>query len=312
MSDAKAFMAAHKLMAPNSGEDGKAPRINDINSLPSDIRHVFDEMEKRLQVVMDEVSGGSPGVFVKTSCRSAKNSSTGSRALVTRYRHYLAHDTSPERDTDNNKIIALLRAGTDMMKMNTAREVLTVFASSERVFNDFDIALRHTDRFIENFAVRQWIPLDVTLEFRSFVVGDKLCAVTQYSNLIYIPALHRHITAIQTRIQSFFDTQVRKQLSANNDGMSAYTRYIVDFGITPLINDDPTSGRILIIEVNPYLPTTDSGLFCWAKDKAILEGSRPFEFRIRTEPVRGALAGLLDDWKAVINDTTPTTHVSAT
>lgn len=46
-------------------------------------------------------------------------------------------------------------------------------------------------------------------------------------------------------------------------GMEAYSRYIVDFGITPLVNDDPHSGRILIIEVNPYLPTTDSGLFCW-------------------------------------------------
>lgn len=172
---------------------------------------------------------------------------------MARYRHYHSVDHTTERDTDNNKIIALLRAGTDMMMMTTARQVLHVFARSERVYNDFDIALKHTDRFVENFAVRQWythdrhasghpsvvrheergiylyvmwcgvdvgpldrIPLDVTLEFRSFVVNDQLCAVTQYSNLVYVPLLVRHYDAIITRIHEFFNHHVKTQLSATN------------------------------------------------------------------------------------------------
>jgi hypothetical protein len=54
------------------------------------------------------------------------------------------------------------------------------------------------------------------MEFRSFVVDDKLCAVSQYSNLIHIPQLVKHRLAIQARIQAFFDEHVRKQLSPSN------------------------------------------------------------------------------------------------
>lgn len=66
------------------------------------------------------------------------------------------------------------------------------------------------------YGVIDRIALDVTLEFRSFVVNDRLCAVTQYSNLIHAPWLVRHYNVIQDRILAFFDQHVKKQLSATN------------------------------------------------------------------------------------------------
>ena len=43
-----------------------------------------------------------------------------------------------------------------MLQIRSAREAIAIFCRSERIYHDFEIALRHTDRFVENFVVRKW------------------------------------------------------------------------------------------------------------------------------------------------------------
>ncbi len=51
------------------------------------------------------------------------------------------------------------------------------------------LALRHRDRFLENYVFRRWVPMEVELEFRAFVVDGKLCALSQYTHLVHSPTI---------------------------------------------------------------------------------------------------------------------------
>ena len=69
-------------------------------------------------------------------------------------------------------------------------------------------------------------------------------------------------------------------------------RFVVAAAAAALTHAYGWPGRFFS-QVNPFLPTTDPGLFDWAKDKKTLEGAAgaAFEFRLRTEAPRGAMAG---------------------
>ena len=41
--------------------------------------------------------------------------------------------------------------------MKTADQVITLFLRSERIYQDFLLALGHEGRFHENFIVRPWV-----------------------------------------------------------------------------------------------------------------------------------------------------------
>lgn len=46
--------------------------------------------------------------------------------------------------------------------------------------------------------------------------------------------------------------------------------------------------KMWVIEVNPFLETTDGALFSWNHERTILEGSQEFVFRITEKPRPGA------------------------
>ena len=50
--------------------------------------------------------------------------------------------------------------------------------------------------------------------------------------------------------------------------------------------------KFWVIEINPYLETTDGALFSWQHEKHILEGKEGFQFRITEKPKPGAKAML--------------------
>lgn len=75
----------------------------------------------------------APGscVFVKTSSRSAKDSGILESRCEALFRQYL--DASPEKD-ENARILAVLRAGTDMLRVHSADEALAMLLQSERIY----------------------------------------------------------------------------------------------------------------------------------------------------------------------------------
>jgi hypothetical protein len=60
---------------------------------------------------------------------------------------------------------------------------------------------------------------------------------------------------------------------------------------------------LVVIELNPFLQTTDGGLFSWVHERPILEGKHGFVFRYTTKEQRGAKAMLPFSIRQIMNAT---------
>ena len=55
-----------------------------------------------------------------------------------------------------------------------------------------------------------------------------------------------------------------------------------------------------MIEINPYLETTDGALFSWNTERHLLEGKDGFHFRIAERPKPGAIAMMPSNARAIL------------
>lgn len=278
---------------------------------------ITQELEKAMNAV--RLHPSDP-VFVKTSSRSAKDSTIS--LLRGDYQTFVNHH--PDAN-NNDKIRHLLIAGFNALKVGSAAAAVAMLTRSERVDSDFHIATQQEclSRFQQNLVVRRWENIDPTTELRGFVVNGRLTALSQYCNLIHVPFLHDNKDQILFAVVSFFLEHCSRQLA------KLYDRYVIDFGFSADMS------RVVVIEVNPFLPTTDAALFCWAKDAALLKGDKLQEtkqledsaeitagmvadaaasvkFEVLLEPPRGALGNLLDEWRRLVQEVKPTEPPPAT
>ena len=64
-----------------------------------------------------------------------------------------------------------------------------------------------------------------------------------------------------------------------------------NFQIILLFTDDNESfGKAWVIEINPFMNTTDGAMFSWEKEKDLLEGKHGFLFRVVERPKPGSLS----------------------
>lgn len=58
-------------------------------------------------------------------------------------------------------------------------------------------------------------------------------------------------------------------------------RYVVDLGVTSI-----SPPRVVVVELNPNDSKTGAGMFSWEdeSDVSVLEGRKPFEFRVLEQP----------------------------
>lgn len=292
---------------------------------------------------IDSVRGGSAadtgrGVFIKASSRSAKDAPTSQSRLGEVYRGKLA--AQPDRG-DNAKLVAMLEAGLELLKARTAADALELFMHSERIYQDMLLATDRPDRWEESFVVREWVDIDVGMEFRGFVKGGRLTALSQYNHLAYFPGLVARKAEIGAMIDRFFTDDILPKLSPK------FTDYVIDFALTEpaagaaLAKDGGGGGgregqggaapKLWVIELNPFLETTDGCLFSWGRERDTLEGRAasdgcavgaaaeggdsaaaaaaavdaagglPFEFRICTAPRLGGASLIAKDWRALLD-----------
>jgi len=310
MDDAKFFLAAYKenkkltsvpthtsqesattkvsasvTSSPSAATPTPDPAVNQFTD--TKLRSQLATLSARLQRTMDECRTAEPpsttaaksdgkssgraasGVFVKLSCRSAKDALTREQ-LRALYANFCTLDNA---DDDNARLIALVKAATEILQVHTAAESLSQLLTSDRIFEDLTLAMAHPDRFEQNIIVRRWVHIDVDMEFRGFVYNNALNALSQYNYVTYFPRLAKQKDDLAQRILQFFNARVRAPLEQKQ-----YNNYVIDFAVTGAALD-----HIWVIELNPWSSATDSALFSFREEANTILSRGPFEIRVRSE-----------------------------
>lgn len=282
---------AHARMFVDAYEALQTPGTT-LSTLPQELRDQVASLETQLDPVIrrGKCAGNRNCVFVKTSSRSAKDSAILSARCKGLFHHHLAASA----DTDENaRILAVLRAGTEMLKVRDAAGALDMLLQSERIYQDMKLALMQDHRFEENIVVRPWRDIEVDMEFRGFVYDGRLTALSQYNHLVYFPRLQTMREEIVGRIRAFYEGKVQAVLAS-----AGFTECIVDFALLGDGHDE-----VAVIEINPFLDTTDGACFSWEKERHILQGEQSrveVAFRLRERKMQGASALMNPEWRALL------------
>ena len=142
--------------------------------------------------------------------------------------------------------------------------------------------LRAERAWMMDLVARAWDPrLTPESEFRGICWNGTLTCLSQYFHPLHFPEMVENRAAIEADILACAALPTVKDAV---DRMGGHC--IVDFAwLGP--------GEVIIVELNPFdgvcLGTfpASTGLFLWEtpKDKAVMKGDAPFEFRLRTEPL---------------------------
>ncbi|XP_046350121.2 cell division cycle protein 123-like [Haliotis rufescens] len=268
-------------------------QICDVNwrdTLTSDGKIIIEDVTQRLESVMNKFTARDGFAFVKTSSRSAKDAPMVQRRFKDVYHKYLMELPEDKQKNENIQITCLLKAGFEGLKVKTAEEVVDMILRSERIYQDMLLALEIKGRFEENFVVRKFVDIDVDMEFRGFVFGGELVALSQYNYLIFSQRLLDTRDHLKDILCKYFNDKVRPMMKEGEFP----TAYIIDFAVCE--NGD----KLWVIEINPFAETTDGGLFSWQHERHLLEGKEGFQFRIVERPKPGAKAMLPQSVKALL------------
>ncbi|EJD54196.1 hypothetical protein AURDEDRAFT_179421 [Auricularia subglabra TFB-10046 SS5] len=254
---------------------------------------LIKELEGPLQAALDRLGGGC---IVKTSSRSPKDAAARTGALPCILRESLA--ASPQALQDENEMLRVVcEAEGAALRFSSARAVIRAFVLSERIWQDMTLALRHPESFEQNIVVRRWEDIRIDMEFRCFVHAGKLTAISQYAYQLYSSTLVSSLDQAKQAIADYFESRLRAVLV-----QGGFETCVVDIALVP-----PSWGA-WVIEINPFLPTTDAGLFSWENERAVLEGkAEGVEYpvvRICERRRHGALAMVPKAWKDVVETVT--------
>ena len=324
---------------------------------------VMPELAARLQASMDALSPSGGGCFVKCSSRSAKDYADPTE-LAARYTAALGRLTTVAATSENICLAAMSYASMELLRSCDAARVLGGFARSERIWNDMHLALaqHHDDDgataasaagavWEESLVAREWVDIEPDMEFRCFIAGGKLTAVSQYRHLVHWPRLCANRDAVLGALTAFCEDVARPRLS----GAFPRDDYILDLAIEldvasaggadhgALRNAPWGAGelrKVWAVEVNPFFETTDGCLFSWDRDRTTLLGAAAttgpssvansvddndaapmpdsgrvdllaIPFRLRERPAKGASSLLYGTWRDVMTATDTTAAAAA-
>ena len=196
-------------------------------TLSNNERNTLQKMSARLQKAMANFTREGDHVFVKTSSRSAKDAPMYQDKFSVLYGTELSRLDVGEQRKENQQITCLLRAAFEAMKVRTSEEVIDMFICSERIYQDMLLAVEHEQRFCEHFVIRRFVHIDVDMEFRGFVFGHKLTAVSQYNYLMFSARLLEEKDIIMQMLQKFFDQEVQPKFKDTEFP----DNYIIDFAV---------------------------------------------------------------------------------
>lgn len=213
------------------------------------------------------------GVFVRLSCLSPKDAVVNEE-LVERLRA-LRPDV---RCSYVEQIRLLNQALYDACRMETAEQVVGLLMASSRIRGHLERGKSDMGAaFSTSIILRKWYQIDPCFEFRGFVFGGRLVAVSHYYKMLYDAEIFKTRSLIQQAIEEFFAARVRDKIPL--------LEYVVDFVVLPR-----DGYRCFVIELNPWAANTSSALFSWDELEAKAASKNvECEFRVLEQPLPNVL-----------------------
>lgn len=270
-----------------------------VGYLNSQEKTLEETLGPEIQNKIDELSVGS-GCFVKLSSRSPKDAAARSGVFRRLYQDQIVDkNTGKLRQlTENEKLRILCEADGAALRFKDSASVIRALVLSERVWQDMTLAFRHPESWNQSVVFREWDPVPIDLEFRTFVYNNRMTCISQYAYQLYSERLNDQgqQSEIISTVHNFFTSSLLPALSKQG-----FTDYVLDIGIIPENN----GWRPSLIELNPFEETTDGALFSWTRERDILEGkatdvSYPL-VRVTERARPGALAMIPKEFKTVID-----------
>lgn len=159
-----------------------------------------------------------------------------------------------------------------LLRVTSAEEALGLLVTSSRVMQDISHTLdQGKDGWSMSVVAREWDD-DVKLEreFRTFVVGGDITAISQYDDQLAYPFVstpEHHQKIVSAIIHCLALARETLQHLSGNLGV------VVDCVVIPS-NDVASPWHARIIELNPFGPMTGASLFSWSGDRRLLQGGR--------------------------------------
>ena len=191
--------------------------------------------------------------------------------------------------------LSFYRCATKSLCCKNGFEAIELLCRSyQRIFTDLNLAMlkQGEENLILYCTIRKWYNIvDPVWEFRLVVKNYIPTALTQYHKTIVIPNGGKHKQFLQDRVMEEFDIIKDKLDKKLKD-------YTIDFAVVlkdkhmqniPVevgdddgeVKEDPID-RVLLIEINHEPPIAGTALFDFKdeEDKKIMDGEKPFEFRL--------------------------------
>ncbi|KAM0939498.1 putative Cell division cycle protein [Dioscorea sansibarensis] len=170
------------------------------------------------------------------------------------------------------------------LRCTSFSEIALLLRSSDSIAHDLSEALASCSDASPNpssmpfcLALRKWYPsLRPEMEFRCFVRGRRLIAISQREVTTFYPVLPDRKHEIQPLIERFFDEVVRERFGSED--------YTVDVYVT-------SDGRVKIVDFNPWGAFTLPLMFEWDELGEQGFGTQGVEFRV-VEGRQGVRPGL--------------------
>eukprot|EP00927_Polykrikos_kofoidii_P052155 TRINITY_DN4593_c0_g1_i1.p1 TRINITY_DN4593_c0_g1~~TRINITY_DN4593_c0_g1_i1.p1 ORF type:complete len:637 (+),score=90.33 TRINITY_DN4593_c0_g1_i1:31-1911(+) len=245
-------------------------------------------LENRIDGIIKAHFSGC-GCFMRLCGRSAKDAEPRDRHRVRREYEAALREVMQNTGTVNLKGCAAdcargrrhvdssvkMRAAArvQVLRCESGADVMSLLLSSERVYSDLLDWLWFGEP--EQVVLRRWEPeVSLDYEFRLYVHGGSLNAISQYDHYCRYDHLFLHRETLRERLRAFW-----REIHPNVGPAS----YAMDVAVLP------QSGRLVLVELSPFLRCTGAHCFRWQRDEdvAVLEGQRPFEFRLVIENPQG-------------------------
>jgi len=230
-----------------------------------DLKSIENKVDEGIEKIREKTNTECQ-VFVRLSSRSPKDAIYHLEHFPKLYQEKLLE--FKDQEDVFSKLHAFYRASTEVLSVSTGKEATDLLRRSNRIQGDLEACLENNETM--QLIVREFVQFPVENELRGFIYNGVLTALTQYNNIAYFPQHKKDKEHVEQKVKIFTE----KLIVAMKPSLDSF---VVDIVID-------VEGRVWAVEVNPFGELAGSCLFSWSKDRSILTGHSPFEFRTVDSP----------------------------